>query len=74
MKRMIWEVVSTIQFVATLQAVTAQLRQEGYTVTVPQGKKTIPILFIRADFLFCPSCHPINQGSKSESLSKQHVT
>jgi hypothetical protein len=33
----LWLLVSTIQFVATLQAVANQLRQEGYTVTVPQG-------------------------------------
>jgi hypothetical protein len=67
---MIWEAVSTIQFVATLQAVTAQLRQEGYTVTVPQGKKLDPFLLFctEVDFFFCPSCHPIKQGSESESL------
>ena len=35
--------VSTIQFVATLQAVSGQLRQEGYTASVPQGLPSHPI-------------------------------
>jgi len=34
--------VSTIQFVATLQAVATQLRQEGYTIFVPQVKPLSP--------------------------------
>jgi 2-(3-amino-3-carboxypropyl)histidine synthase len=34
--------VSTIQFVATLQAVATELRQEGYTIFVPQVKPLSP--------------------------------
>jgi 2-(3-amino-3-carboxypropyl)histidine synthase len=34
--------VSTIQFVATLQGVAAQLKQEGYQVTVPQSRPLSP--------------------------------
>eukprot|EP00088_Acartia_fossae_P065489 TRINITY_DN8076_c0_g1_i1.p1 TRINITY_DN8076_c0_g1~~TRINITY_DN8076_c0_g1_i1.p1 ORF type:complete len:300 (-),score=47.03 TRINITY_DN8076_c0_g1_i1:25-795(-) len=34
--------VSTIQFVATLQAVAAELREEGYTINVPQVKPLSP--------------------------------
>lgn len=34
--------VSTIQFVATLQAVSTQLREEGYRVQVPQSKPLSP--------------------------------
>ncbi|KAJ8898084.1 hypothetical protein PR048_003444 [Dryococelus australis] len=34
--------VSTIQFVATLQAVAAELEQEGYTIVVPQSRPLSP--------------------------------
>jgi len=34
--------VSTIQFVATLQAVATELRQDGYTIYVPQVKPLSP--------------------------------
>ena len=33
---------STIQFVATLQAVASELRQDGYTIFVPQVKPLSP--------------------------------
>jgi 2-(3-amino-3-carboxypropyl)histidine synthase len=34
--------VSTIQFVATLQGVASELRQEGYEVTLPQSRPLSP--------------------------------
>jgi 2-(3-amino-3-carboxypropyl)histidine synthase len=34
--------VSTIQFVATLQGVAAELRQDGYQITVPQSRPLSP--------------------------------
>lgn len=46
--------VSTIQFVGTLQAIATELKKSGYEVTIPQSKPLSPgeVIFLLSSILF----------------------
>ena len=60
--------VSTIQFVASLQAAARELREEGYTVTIPQVGRQLFILprNPHLSLYFQPSCPPLQNTYKRE--------